>query len=67
MNRFAALWPAFVAAGCGAATPPPSGPAKITWTEYQAMDAEQKTDPYVVDNLDDDARQKRARQGRRTK
>jgi hypothetical protein len=32
----------------------------VTWAEYQKMDAEQKDDPYVVDNLDEDAKKKLA-------
>ena len=69
MNRFALLL-ALVLAGCGPSTPAttPADPArKITWSEYQKMDAEQKDDPYVVDNLDDEAKKKRAENARKKK
>jgi hypothetical protein len=58
-----------VVAGCGS-SPPSSGGAparKITWAEYQQMDAEQQDDPYVLDNLDDAARKKLAAQQRKRK
>lgn len=48
--------------GCGR-SPPNAAPhpgRKVTWGEYQKLDAEQKTDPYILDNLDDAARQKLA-------
>jgi len=48
-------------AGCGGPGPKPDPSRKVTWAEYQRMDAEQKDDPYVLDNLDDDAKQKLAR------
>jgi predicted small lipoprotein YifL len=70
MKWFALLLLAFVLTGCGPSTPatPPSDPAKkITWSEYQKMDAEQKDDPYVVDNLDDEAKKKRAESARKKK
>jgi hypothetical protein len=53
--------------GCGGSSTPATGdPAKkITWAEYQKMDAEQKDDPYVVDNLDADAKQKLAQRQKR--
>jgi hypothetical protein len=61
---------ALLLAGCGPSTPAtaPSDPAKrITWSEYQKMDAEQKDDPYVVDNLDDEAKKKRAENAHKKK
>jgi hypothetical protein len=53
--------------GCGSPQPTTGDPSKkVTWAEYQKMDAEQKDDPYVVDNLDDDAK-KRLAESRRKK
>lgn len=47
--------------GCGSPKPATGDPSrKISWSEYQRMDAEQKDDPYVVDNLDEDARKRLA-------
>lgn len=55
-------------AGCGSTDRAPTDPTKkITWAEYQAMNAEQKDDPYVVDNLDDQAKKKRAESARKKK
>jgi hypothetical protein len=52
---------ALLAAGCGSSQPATGDPSKkVTWAEYQKMDAEQKDDPYVVDNLDDDAKKRLA-------
>ncbi len=46
-------------AGCGTPTPMTGDRSKkITWSEYQTMDAEQKTDPYVLENLDEEAKKK---------
>lgn len=43
--------------GCESTAPTTGDPArKVTWAEYQSMDAEQKVDPYVVDHLDDEAK-----------
>ena len=43
--------------GCEAPKPATGDPAKIiTWAEFEKMDPEQKDDPYVVDNLDADAK-----------
>jgi hypothetical protein len=55
--------------GCGGSVKPTAGdPAKkITWTEYQKMDTEQKDDPYVLDNLDDEAKKKLAASNRTKK
>lgn len=51
----------FATVGCGTSTPTTGDPTKkITWAEYQKMDAEQKDDPYIVDNLDDEAKKKLA-------
>jgi hypothetical protein len=52
---------ACLATGCGSPQPATGDPSKkVTWAEYQKMDAEQKDDPYVVDNLDDEAKKKLA-------
>ncbi|VTR97447.1 unnamed protein product [Gemmata massiliana] len=68
MKRFALLAIALVSAGCGPSAPATGEPAKkITWSEYQKMDAEQKDDPYVVDNLDNEAKKKRAESARKKK
>lgn len=67
IRRFPAALPLaaaliLTAGGCGRSAPdaPPHPGRKVTRAEYQAMDAEQKDDPYVTDNLDDDAKQKLA-------
>ncbi len=68
MKRFALLAIALVSAGCWPSVPATGEPAKkITWSEYQKMDAEQKDDPYVVGNLDDEAKKKRAESARKKK
>lgn len=52
----------FVVLGACNSSKPATGDAskKITWDEYQKMDAEQKDDPYVRDNLNDEAKKKAA-------
>jgi hypothetical protein len=68
MKRPALLLLVLLAAGCGPSTPATGDPAKkISWPEYQRMDAEQKDDPYVRDNLDDEARKKLAESHRSKK
>lgn len=64
LTLFALLW---TIAGCGqSVTPDPT--RKITWEEFQQMDAERQSDPYVLDNLDDAARAKHSGPtGRRTR
>lgn len=58
---FVTLALALFGTGCGPSAPAPGDPAKkITWSEYQKLDAEQKDDPYILDHLDDDAKQKLA-------
>jgi hypothetical protein len=55
--------------GCGRASPaaPPHPGQKVSWDEYRKMDAEQKDDPYVLDNLDNEARRKLAELQRKKK
>lgn len=55
--------------GCGRSSPDatPHPGRKVTWEEYRKMDAEQKDDPYVLDNLDDDAKKKLAEMQRKKK
>jgi hypothetical protein len=61
VKRLLVLVLPFAGFGCGSSTPATGDPAKkITWAEYQKMDAEQRDDPYVTDHLDDDARKKLA-------
>jgi hypothetical protein len=70
LKRFPLLLLALVLAGCGSSTPAtaPTDPAKkITWSEYQKLDPEQKDDPYVVDNLDDEAKKRRTESLRKKK
>lgn len=68
MHRLIILMFALTAIGCGTSTPATGDPTrKITWTEYQKMDAEQKDDPYVVDNLDEGAKKKLAESQRKKK
>jgi PBP1b-binding outer membrane lipoprotein LpoB len=51
--------------GCGSPAPTAGDRSKkVPWAEYQKMDTEQKADPYVLDNLDDDAKKKLAKKGR---
>ncbi len=44
--------------GCGSSAPVGDPSKKITWAEYQKMPPEDQGDPYVLLNLDDDARTK---------
>ncbi|MGL6075212.1 MAG: hypothetical protein ACRC8S_13715 [Fimbriiglobus sp.] len=54
--------------GCGSSATTTGNPAKkVTWEEFQKMDVEQKDDPYVVDNLDDEAKKKLAESQRKKK
>lgn len=55
--------------GCGRSSPDatPHPGRKVTWDEYRKMDAEQKDDPYVLDNLDDEAKKKLAESQRKKK
>lgn len=68
VNRLLVLVVLVAQTGCGASAPSTGDPTKkITWAEYQKMDAEQKDDPYVVDNLDDEAKKKLAESQRKKK
>jgi hypothetical protein len=68
VHRFVFLLLTLSLLGCGSSTPATGDPSKkITWAEYQKMDAEQKDDPYVLDNLDDDAKKKLAESQRKRK
>ena len=68
MSRLILLATVLAVAGCGSSTPVTGDPAKkITWSEYQKMDVEQKDDPYVVDNLDNEAKKKLAESQRMKK
>jgi len=61
LSRFTLLLFTGLIVGCGSTTPSTGDPSKkITWAEFQKMDAEQKDDPYVIDNLDDDAKKRLA-------
>lgn len=44
--------------GCGSSAPVGDPSKKITWAEYEKMPSEDQGDPYVLNNLDDDARKK---------
>lgn len=45
-----------IAAGCGTSNPYTGDPTMtISWEEFENMDAEEQDDPYVIDNLDENA------------
>lgn len=49
------------AVGCGSSAPPAGDPSKkISWADFQKMPSEEQADPYVLNNLDDDAKKKLA-------
>ncbi len=63
MTRVSFVLAAFVcAAGCGGDKPPAVGDPtkKISWADFQKMPPEEHGDPYVLNNLDDDAKKKLA-------
>ena len=71
MNRallLAVLVGSAAVAGCG----PPAAPTAarqgtITWEQFRKLPAEDQADPYVLNNLDDDARKKFDEQARKHK
>ena len=69
MTRFQGaflVWLAFFVFGCSQSPSPsgnphqPAGDAskKITWEQFQQMPPEEQADPYVLTNLDDEAKKK---------
>jgi hypothetical protein len=47
------------ALGCGSpAAPTGDSSKKVTWEQFQKMPPEEQADPYVLNNLDDNARKK---------
>ena len=66
MKRLLLILLTALLAGCSSSIPATGDPSKkISWAEYQKMDAEQKDDPYVLDNLDDEAKKKLAESQRK--
>lgn len=67
MTRLPVLLLVAFVLGCGSPSAPSTGDPskKITWAEFQKMNAEQKSDPYVLDNLDDDAKKRLAPKSRK--
>jgi hypothetical protein len=49
-----------VTLGCGQRDKPADPSKKITWEQYQKMEEVDKADPYVLNNLDQDAQAKLA-------
>jgi len=50
---------AFFVLGCSKSSGPTGDPSKkITWEQFQKMPSEEQADPYVLNNLDDEARKK---------
>lgn len=50
---------ALAVVGCGGSSAPTGDPSKkITWEQFQKMPSEEQADPYVLNNLDDDAKKK---------
>jgi hypothetical protein len=65
--RMQGLWltlAALVVVGCGGSPRPPGDLSKgdpskkITWEQFQQMPPEEQGDPYVLTNLDDEAKKK---------
>jgi hypothetical protein len=45
-----------IAVGCGKSKPYTGDPTMtISWEEFENMDAEEQDDPYVIENLDENA------------
>jgi hypothetical protein len=60
MRRIMILAAVLAAAGCGSSTPAVATSKSISWKEYERMPPEDQADPYVLNNLDDEARAKLA-------
>ncbi len=60
MKRLVLLLGVLAAVGCAPTAPTGSQTKSITWDEYQKLPAEDRDDPYVLNNLDDSARKKLA-------
>lgn len=68
MRRLLSMLALAAALGCSQGEKPAADPAKkITWEQYQKMDEMDKADPYVLNNLDDEARKKLAEQAKKMK
>lgn len=68
MKRFLFFILAALAIGCGSSSSSTGDPSKkITWEEYQKMDEMEKADHYVLDNLNDEAKQKLAESQKKTR
>lgn len=65
MRRLLVLLALVAAHGCGQSEKPADPSKKITWEQYQKMDDMDKADPYVLSNLDDEARKKLAEQAKK--
>jgi ABC-type glycerol-3-phosphate transport system substrate-binding protein len=53
------LFALLAAVGCGSPAAPTGDPSKkVTWEQFQKMPPEEQADPYVLNNLDDNARKK---------
>jgi hypothetical protein len=66
MTRFLSLTLLGAAVGCGGTPAPAPAEKTITWEEYCKLPAFEKDDPYVLQHLDDDSKQKLAKAGKKT-